>query len=610
MQTDLKSHPLAPTNYRSAAEAIALRGLHEILQARALHPWFQQVIDLQSGEIVGYESLIRGPSNSPYHAPMALFAEAQRLGLTDEMEDAARLCSIRRFSELDLPGKLFLNVSPPSLAGSRLRDSVMLDVLRESELPASRVIIELTENKPFFDVAGITDALKRLREAGFTIAIDDLGAGFSTLRLWSDLLPEIVKLDMHFVQGTHRDPVKFAFLRSVQDIAARCGTHLVAEGIETEEDLLAVRKLGIRYGQGYFIARPLANPALSVSTGVRRLLSAARMQLLPEESPLAKQHVTVERLMSLVAAFEATMTNNDVFNFFEAHQEQIGLPIVASQVPVGLVNRHRFMDQFARQYGREIYGRRSCLEFADRMPLIVEKTMLIHNLSRTLVESASRHLSEGFIVTDNGKYLGYGTGQDLVREITQMQIEAARYANPLTLLPGNVPIDEHVQRLLHAGMHFVACHCDLDWFKPFNDTYGYHRGDEMIVLAARVLADACDPASDFVGHVGGDDFVLLLQSSDWEARIHGALKAFERDATSLFDQRDRDAGGFRCLDRQGREQLFPLTALSIGVVIVEPGTFQTHRDVAARASEAKKQAKRVSGSTCFVERRAAQASLF
>ena len=592
----------------STAEAISQRGLRQLLDSNALQAWFQQIIDLRDGSTVGYEGLIRGPGDSPYHAPVKLFSEAERLGLSGETETAARLAVIRGFAALELPGQLFLNVSPGSLAHPDLRNGLTTRMLQDAGLSPQRVVIELTENKPFFDVDGITAALRHFRDSGFGVAIDDLGAGFSSLRLWSELLPDIVKLDMHFVQGVHRDSIKYNFLRAIQDIAARCGTFIVAEGVETEDDLLAVRKLGIRYGQGYLIARPSARPALGVPTRVRALLSAARMQLLPEDSPLSRRQGTVEKLLIPAVAFDATATNEAIFQHFEKNLGQIAIPITSADRPVGLINRHSFIDRFARQYDREIFGRKSCLLFADRCPLIVDKDMTIHNLSRTLIDAESRHLSEGFIITESGHYLGYGTGQDLVREITQMQIEAARYANPLTLLPGNVPIDEHMQRLLHAGMPFVVCHCDLDSFKPLNDRYGYQRGDDMLLLTARVLAGACDDATDFIGHVGGDDFILLMQSADWEGRIQRALMEFDQAALGLFDIGDREANGFQGVDRQGNPVAFPLTTLSVGAVIIDPGTHHQHKEVAMRAAEAKKQAKRMRGSVCFVERRALPAA--
>jgi GGDEF domain-containing protein len=125
----------------------------------------------------------------------------------------------------------------------------------------------------------------------------------------------------------------------------------------------------------------------------------------------------------------------------------------------------------------------------------------------------------------------------------------------------------------------------------------------MILLTARVLGEACDPERDFIGHVGGDDLILLMQSDDWEQRLRCALAEFDRMAESLFDPADRAAGGFQSTDRQGNPVCFPLTTLSIGAVLINPQTLASHKEVAERAVEAKKQAKKMNGSSLFVERR-------
>jgi diguanylate cyclase (GGDEF)-like protein len=160
-----------------------------------------------------------------------------------------------------------------------------------------------------------------------------------------------------------------------------------------------------------------------------------------------------------------------------------------------------------------------------------------------------------------------------------------------------------VERLLSRACRFVACYCDLNDFKPFNDVFGYQHGDEAIRLTASVLADACDPRIDFIGHVGGDDFVLVLQSEDWEARCREILAAFESRVLSLFSEEDRVRGHFVGEDRQGQLRNFPLLTLSVGAVAADPGTFNSHSEVAAAATEAKRMAKRARGNTLFVERR-------
>ena len=227
--------------------------------------------------------------------------------------------------------------------------------------------------------------------------------------------------------------------------------------------------------------------------------------------------------------------------------------------------------------------------------------MPIEELSHFMAEADSRHFADGFIITENGRYIGVSSGQDLLRELTQMQLEAARYANPLTLLPGNVPINEHIERLLHANTSFVACYCDLDHFKPFNDTYSYRKGDEMIQLTGRILSWACDPKLDFIGHIGGDDFILLMQSRDWKARCEQALRSFEQAAELLFKEEHLAAGGYSSEGRDGTVKFHPLTSLSIGATQAAPGQFMSHHEVSAAMTDAKKMAKKVNGNSLFIE---------
>jgi GGDEF domain-containing protein len=270
---------------------------------------------------------------------------------------------------------------------------------------------------------------------------------------------------------------------------------------------------------------------------------------------------------------------------------------------VGLINRFRFFDVFSRLYSHELHGRKPCRKLMDTAPLVVEKSIGIQDLSRLVVASDRRYLWEGFIITDNGRYAGIGTGHDLMHQITELQINAARYANPLTLLPGNVPINEHMSRLLRAGAGFAVCYCDLDHFKAFNDRYGYRKGDDVIQTLGRILVEACDRERDFVGHIGGDDFIALFQSQDWEARCEGVVRDFGAAIRAWFSDEDLAAGGYFVEDRRGERVFHPLVSVSIGCVEIVPGAFHSHHEIAAVATEAKHQAKRVPGGCVFVNRR-------
>lgn len=578
--------------------------LREIIEQRKLTALFQPILDLKSGEFLGFEGLIRGPSDSLLHSPLNLFGAATREGLSLEIEMLSRQIVLEAFARQNLPGNLFLNVSPQTLTDPSFKNGQTLEYMQGLKLDPSRVVIEITENQPTYDFAAMRSALLHYRGMGFQIAIDDLGEGFSSLRLWSELRPEFVKIDMHFVQGVDHDPIKLQFLKSIQSIAESCCTKVIAEGVETEAELRVLRDIGIALGQGYFIARPNPTPPTLPTSDTSRILCSSNISIFPKNETSYRSQITASNLLSYIEPAHPDSPNDIIFDRFGANPSLRIIPVVKNGTPLGIINRYSFIDRFARPFQRELHGKKPCGELVQEEPLLVERSMPIEELSHFLSEADSRHFAEGFIITENGRYIGVASGQDLLRELTQMQLEAARYANPLTLLPGNVPINQHIDRLLHANTPFVACYCDLDNFKPYNDTYSYRKGDEMIQLTGRILSWACDPKLDFIGHIGGDDFIMLMQSRDWKTRCEHALRSFEQAASLMFHEEHLVAGGYNSEGRDDVVKFHPLTSLSIGAIEVSARQFHSHHEVSASMTEAKKMAKRISGNSLFVEQRA------
>lgn len=316
-----------------------------------------------------------------------------------------------------------------------------------------------------------------------------------------------------------------------------------------------------------------------------------------------------ERLLVWLPPIHPADNNQAVLSLFESDTSLNSIAVVENERPVGLINRYTLVDSFARPFRHELYGRKPCTVFMDKDPLIVEHTTTIQALSRKIVDGPHRNLASGFIITKDGYYLGLGSIHALIREITEMQIHAARYANPLTQLPGNVPINERIDELLHMDREFNVCYCDLDHFKPFNDVYGFNHGDRIIKLTAEILLDFSDPDQDFVGHIGGDDFIIIFLSPDWNTRCQGILNTFDERVKDFFSIEDRDRGGYLAESRTGSTEFHPLTSLSIGAVRVTSKIFDSHREVARVASEIKKMAKRISGSSLVSNHRQYQESV-
>lgn len=579
-----------------------LRAFAALFAAPRLAAAFQPILDYRQHRFFGYEGLIRGPADTPLHSPQVLLGLAQASGLSMEFERLCRETVLREFARLDLPGRLFLNVSASCLADPHFIDGDTAQLLQSLGLRPGRIVIEITENQQVADFGALREVLSHYRACGYQFAIDDLGEGFSNLRMWSEIRPEFVKIDKHFIRGIADDPLKFRLVQAMRDIAENTHTELIAEGIETASEFSTMRDLGIAHGQGYLIDRPAACPALQPSTAVLELLNRSHLIVFPQHH--APGNSTARQLLQTVPPLSPQMLNDEVFELFERNPEQIVLPVVRHDgVPLGLINRHSLIDRFARPYRREIYGKRPCTQFMNCNPIRVDHAMTVQELGQLLGRAEHHQIADGFIITENGRYLGLGRSQAVMGLITEMQIRAARYANPLTQLPGNVPIQEHIERLLESAVGFVAGYCDLDHFKPYNDCYGYRQGDQIIQAVAAILTRHCDRQLDFVGHVGGDDFILLMQSPDWEARCQAMLADFAAGLPAFVSAEHLQEGGYHAEDRRGNPTFHPLPSLSIGALTVEPQRFSSHHEVSAAMGGAKKQAKKLPGNALFIERR-------
>lgn len=294
----------------------------------------------------------------------------------------------------------------------------------------------------------------------------------------------------------------------------------------------------------------------------------------------------------------------EVVTMFITHPDQHAVTVLDPHgTPVGLLRRLEVLARASSRFFLELNGNRACTLLMDRYPVVFDIDTSIDRMTEVVSALRESHLIDGFIITEGGRFFGVGRFGDLLKAVNDLQLANARHANPLTMLPGNAVIDGHVERMLAGSAPFTVAYFDLDNFKPFNDVYGYRQGDDVIRLCARLIQEACDPTRDFLGHVGGDDFIAVMTSPDWEERIRRVLARFDEAVPGLVRLDHLAAGGYHTTDRSGQLAFHPLTSLSAGVVVVVPGEYGFHAEVAERAAEAKKQAKKKPGSSYFVERR-------
>lgn len=574
-----------------------------VLRDGLLRAVFLPVLDLRNRTFYGFEALIRGPAGSPLERPDQLFAAAREAGRLGELDLLCVRTSIAAFARLGVQGRLFVNVTEALFDSGWFARESTLEWLQELSLQPSGLVLELLESDQLQHDSEAVSQARFLRELGYGLALDDLGQGFGRFSLWHQLRPRYLKIDRSFITNIGSDPFKAAFVRSVLLLAEASASVVIAEGVESEHDLLTLREIGVPLAQGFFIGHPAADPLTAPAAETRDVLANASpgLHVLASRGSIEQ---TVLGLARPVPPVPPETRLETLLHALERDHDLTSIPVVDHDgTALGIVNRYVLADRMFRPHVRDLFGNKPCSLVMSTDVLRLDSRASLQQASSLIADSTYRHATEGVLVTEDGRYRGILLVGDLLRMVTEFQVQAARYANPLTLLPGNVPINDTIDRWLREERRFAAAYCDIDNFKPFNDHFGYRMGDEIILMLAELLKTKFGDRQSFVGHVGGDDFVVLSLAPDWEPALDRVLKRFEEGASAYFDPKALAERGYWAENRRGDPVFFPLPTLSIGAFAADPRAFDSHRDVAAVLAELKKTSKRLPGNALFVDRR-------
>jgi diguanylate cyclase (GGDEF)-like protein len=572
--------------------------LKNILNDKLLTVHFLPIVSLPHKNIMGHKTVINSLSDGLLHCFNNLLVAAECFDLSVKLEQACQEVSFLNYASFHVKKKLFVNINPAVLAHPDFKKKEILKFLDQFGINPHAIVIELTELNPADNFKLLREAANLYRTLGFKIAINNLGTSKAGLKLWSELQPAYVKMDRYFIHGIHNDPFKIDVVQSIQAIAGSFDCMVIAEGIETKDEFKVVEKIGIHYAQGSFFAEPTAIPLKKIDKavfisgndhGVCDKIKAAHIS--KQITPICSQTLI-----------------SDVMDMFHHNVDLTILPLIDDKVATGIVFREHFLSQlFTSRFGIELYGKKTIQTFIEEPPLSFDHNVSIEFISKQL--TSTMRIDQAFIITDNGNYAGIGTTLDLLEKITKQQISNAKHANPLTLLPGSVPINDRINQLLQAKIFFSFGYFDLDHFKPFNDIYGYSAGDDIIKAVANILAEHISEDSGLVGHIGGDDFIVIFLADDWLASCEHILEVFQNTVPSYYKDEDIKAGGIHTENRTGEKCFFPMISLSIGLIDpISTSKCQSHVDLADLASQAKKQAKKIEGNSLFINQRIAASS--
>jgi diguanylate cyclase (GGDEF)-like protein len=521
-----------------------------------VHSWtdtlrfaFQPVVNLTTGGVAALEILARPETGD-------VLAEARR---DPELDGRLAVSAVRAAAGKETMLPLHVNVFAGTLA-----DLGGLTPLHDAVREAGRLPWEVTLDvvPPYTHVPhpALLEALAALREQGFRISADGVGEGDLPLRLLADISPDLVKLDASLL-------ARPATVRAMRTLCDELGALLAVEGVETELQCAAVRAAGAQLAQGELFAPPARLPTAEVYVP----------PCSPDAPSASRTGPSVREFVRPAALLPAGASAGQVRALLTGSPDVSGVLLVdRAGVPVRSVHRSRFLLSMSGRYGHALYADRPAAKHGDPPRTVGIDATAWEVLDVVAVGDRDRTSDDVAVVDDHGRCVGVVRLADLVRALAETRVEEAAGLNPLTRLPGSDAITGEVDRRIADGWTFALSWLDIDHFKQVNDGAGFAAGDELIRAVGQALK-AAEAGNTRVGHIGGDDFLVLADPEGLNPLAASVLEA------------PWSAGGR------------PIT-LSLATVVCSPGSVTDHRQAAACLAPLKKAAKGLRGASWVLGR--------
>lgn len=601
-------------------------GLLRGLERNEFFLCYQPIFQSHEQCLVGMEALVRWQHPTlGLVGPDAFIPVAEDTGLIVQLgawvlQQACRQTAQWR-RESGLPLRVSVNVSARQIQEDSFFPLVM-QILAEQGLPQGSLQCECTERLMLDSTPTTLEKLQQLRRSGVLIAIDDFGTGYSSLSLLKHLPVDTLKIDRCFIRDIPGDDDDMAIVDAIIALAAALRLRVTAEGIETEEQLQHLRARSCHELQGYLLGRPLTVEAFGALLQGRSTLedtaptsplpiTPADLRELHVKTPLpvapAGEHV--REIMVWIDPIEPGDRLTTALQRFQTDRELHVLPVVQEGRVVGILNRVTFIEEQVigrHGYGFHINHAKKIRDLMSPVGLLLEADQRIEEAALEVLRLTGALKADNICAVRQGIYIGVLDVNLFVGAITAINLVLAKGANPLTGLPGNEGIQREITRRLESGRDFDISYIDIDNFKPFNDNYGFQRGDQVIKSLGELCEQLAQTAPDrqrFAGHIGGDDFILISEPGSGKKCAEQLIRDFTAQLPAFHGDDDVATGWYSAVSRRGEPERFPLLAISIGIVATAECPVGSYAQLASLATEVKKAAKGIAGSSVAINRR-------
>lgn len=297
-----------------------------------------------------------------------------------------------------------------------------------------------------------------------------------------------------------------------------------------------------------------------------------------------------------VPCIDEFVKNREVDLLFTQNPTLRGIVVVQEGKPIGHITRTHFYQKIGTRYGYNLFMGRQNQLIIKNNPLIVERCTPLTEVSTAAMQRPAEDLYDDVIVTKNGFLLGVVSIRELMLKLVETQVAIASFLNPLSSLPGNKLIDEKLEEALQLPKYSLI-YFDLDHFKSYNDTYGFNKGDKILRYLTDILKKNIIGADEFLGHIGGDDFVAILPYYEVATTCQTIIDEFDEQILDFYEL--EDLSRLQVPNRVGKLEPFTCTSLSVAVITNEYQQFETAEQLSDAVARLKKECKKISGS-CYL----------
>ncbi|MEU4443134.1 GGDEF domain-containing protein [Actinosynnema sp. NPDC050801] len=538
---------------------------------------FQPLFNLHTGGVVAVEALAR-----PHDGTVQdLLRMAFRAGYLANTDVALACRAVRHAAEHGLGVPLHVNLLALTVADKPELMAPLYGALRDVGRTPADLVVEIGTPYSRAPRRLLVRGVERLRQDGFRIGLDGVGEGDSPLSLLTEVHPDVIKLDREVVVALPTDPARYALTQALQHLCEHTGSLVVAEGVETEAQLAALRRLGVRLAQGNLLASPQRRPKVDAT------ISAVLSEVNDPEAitstmtaPLRrKSGPKVTDFLHPATTLPDSATSEEVRDVLANQPTVTGVVLVDDGGrPRWTVDRNRFLLAVTGPFGHALHAKREAARLADKPKLIGADSSALELLDVVAHANRERTNDDLVVVDDDDCCLGVVRVADVVRGIAEMKVEQAAALSPLTRLPGSDSIAREVDRRILGGELFAVGWLDVDAFKRVNDSAGFAAGDDLIRAIGRALTEgaAAYPGVQ-VGHVGGDDFLVVAGLNEIVPFSAGVLDVpFEAEGRGV--------------------------TLSLATLICAAGSVGSYREVSRLLAPLKEHAKSLRGTSWVLGR--------